>query len=545
MHISRIKLKNIRGFKELDFDLAHGVDEHGQAKYAGWIVFTGGNGAGKSTLLKAIAAGLVRGQYALTLEPKIDAWVRHGEKEAHASLSFVRNLEDDFFEQNKEYPQEVAPVMDYFLPVRDVSLSNSATESMDAIVDSLDKKDNSSLENFAKNFGVYLLQALTIPDWTSIDVTTFYEKSRSYLRAKSMVANFDDVEIEFHELKATLNQVKENIAKLSETERNALEEEFATLIQSSLEGRMLISTMLSAMMAGDGLLSENSQGWFSCGYGPFRRVFGASQEATQLMTGEVVERFATLFQEAASLYEADRWLRDLKYKTLEGNESAKAQLEIVLELLRDEFMPNQITLKDVNSDGLWLEDRNGLRLAWRDMSDGYRAALALLSDILRQLIRKFGVEGLAARNAEGRLYITRSGVVLIDEVDAHLHPEWQREISGWLKRHFPHIQFLVTTHSPLICQAADKIFVLPEPGSDELPYALSDAQLQEVRASKSDAVLRSPAFGLQNTRSELAVENLAEFTKLRSKQRAGATLTAAESTRLAELDNFIHADKEL
>jgi predicted ATPase len=48
----------------------------------------------------------------------------------------------------------------------------------------------------------------------------------------------------------------------------------------------------------------------------------------------------------------------------------------------------------------------------------------------------------------------RSGVELIDEVDAHLHPEWQREVGFWLKRHFPKIQFLVTTHSPSICQAA-------------------------------------------------------------------------------------------
>jgi predicted ATP-binding protein involved in virulence len=88
------------------------------------------------------------------------------------------------------------------------------------------------------------------------------------------------------------------------------------------------------------------------------------------------------------------------------------------------------------------------------MSDGYRAALALLVDILRHMIQAFGVENLV-EEANGRRQISHSGVVLIDEIDAHLHPEWQREIGFWLKRHFPKVQFLVTTHSPIILQAAD------------------------------------------------------------------------------------------
>ena len=49
------------------------------------------------------------------------------------------------------------------------------------------------------------------------------------------------------------------------------------------------------------------------------------------------------------------------------------------------------------------------------------------------------------------------GVILIDEIDAHLHPAWQKRIGFWLKAHFPNIQFIVTTHSPFICQAADII----------------------------------------------------------------------------------------
>lgn len=299
-------------------------------------------------------------------------------------------------------------------------------------------------------------------------------------------------------------------------------------------------------LAQRGLWSADTHGWFSCGYGPFRRVFGASPEATRLMVGPTTERFVTMFQEAASLYEVDQWLRNLSHKKLEGKTAESEQLNLLLEILRDDLMPNQITIDRVDSDGLWLKDRNGLQLAWSEMSDGYRAALALLADILRHLINAYGIEGLTERSEDGKLRITRSGVVLIDEIDAHLHPEWQREIGFWLKRHFPKIQFLVTTHSPIICQAADKngLFVLPEPGSDAKPRALTQEEYNKVIASRPDTILLTAAFGLQNTRSPRAVEGRAEFAKLQAKKRAGGSLTPEEKMRLPQLELFAATNEE-
>ena len=60
------------------------------------------------------------------------------------------------------------------------------------------------------------------------------------------------------------------------------------------------------------------------------------------------------------------------------------------------------------------------------------------------------------------------GVVLVDEIDAHLHPTWQLRIGENLLRYFPKVQFIVTTHSPLICHAAEKgsVWRLPVPGDD-------------------------------------------------------------------------------
>lgn len=295
-----------------------------------------------------------------------------------------------------------------------------------------------------------------------------------------------------------------------------------------------------------GLWSSVADGWFSCGYGPFRRVFGASPDAARLMVSPATERFVTMFQEAASLFEVDQWLRNLSHKKLEGRSPESAeQLDLLLEILRDDLMPNQITVDRVDSDGLWLKDRNGLQMAWGDMSDGYRAALALLADILRHLIAAYGIKGLAERGEDGRRRIVRSGVVMIDGIDAHLHPEWQREIGFWLTRHFPKIQFLVTTHSPIICQAADKngLFVLPEPGSGDEPRALPDDEYRKIISSRPDTILLTSAFNLQNTRSPRAVEGRADYAKLMAKQRAGGKLTAAEREKQLELQLFATSEE--
>lgn len=99
------------------------------------------------------------------------------------------------------------------------------------------------------------------------------------------------------------------------------------------------------------------------------------------------------------------------------------------------------------------------------MSDGYRTVAALVVDILKQIHDAYGE--LVLDTTDGTPNVPSSGVVIIDEIDAHLHVSWQKRIGGWLKAHFPNIQFIVTTHSPYICQAADPGGLIRLPGPDE------------------------------------------------------------------------------
>ncbi|MGZ8956169.1 MAG: AAA family ATPase, partial [Methylovulum sp.] len=77
------------------------------------------------------------------------------------------------------------------------------------------------------------------------------------------------------------------------------------------------------------------------------------------------------------------------------------------------------------------------------LSDGIRGVLAMVGDIAYRCIKLNPHLGLNAAKES-------SGVVMIDEVDMHLHPEWQQTILGNLVKAFPKIQFIVTTHSPQV-----------------------------------------------------------------------------------------------
>jgi len=247
-----------------------------------------------------------------------------------------------------------------------------------------------------------------------------------------------------------------------------------------------------------------------------------------------------MFREDASLSEADTWLKELKYRSLDRNESSPI-LDAVTDLLNDDFMQNGMCIERIDSEGLHLRDSGGVVLPLIDMSDGYRAAIALLVDIVRHMAGVYGADGLTRRNERGRVIVSKPGVVLVDEIDSHLHPEWQRQIGFWLRERFPKVQFLMTTHSPLICQAADLrgIFHLPPPGSDEQPYQLSEEDYSEVVCSRPDTILLSPAFGLRHTHSPRTVAKRDRYSQLQAKRNAGFT-SEEEDAELERLEKELH-----
>jgi predicted ATP-binding protein involved in virulence len=85
-------------------------------------------------------------------------------------------------------------------------------------------------------------------------------------------------------------------------------------------------------------------------------------------------------------------------------------------------------------------DKAGGALAFDQLSEGERVFIAMIADIARRL---------AIANTDGDPLEGR-GIVMIDEIELHLHPKWQAQILDRLLGVFPNLQFIVTTHSPLV-----------------------------------------------------------------------------------------------
>lgn len=268
---------------------------------------------------------------------------------------------------------------------------------------------------------------------------------------------------------------------------------------------------VSAAVNGPWGFGANPEGWFHAAYGPFRRMTGGSGEAQGLMLAYgPVSRQASLFHEDASLAEGVAWLIQQHLRALEEKAGATALKQSALELLQDGLLPDGYRITDVSSEGLWVE-REGRRFPLREMSDGFRTVAALVVDILKQMhdAYRWASEGET-------LNLAAPGVVIIDEIDAHLHVSWQRRIGSWLTSHFPNIQFIVTTHSPYICQSADPGGLIRLPGVDEErpPEVVSEDLYQRVVYGSGDDAALSDLFGLDSPYSEQAERKRGELVAL-------------------------------
>jgi predicted ATP-binding protein involved in virulence len=130
-----------------------------------------------------------------------------------------------------------------------------------------------------------------------------------------------------------------------------------------------------------------------------------------------------------------------------------------------------------------------------------------------------------------------SGVVMVDEIDLHLHPRWQRTIVKQIRTVFPNLQFIVTTHSPFVLQDVrpdeDKIIMLKREG-DNVVAEDWDMNI-DIRGWRAEQILASPLFGLDSTYDE-DIEEKYDVRQRLLDMRAQKGLSTEER---AELDNIV------
>ncbi|MCG5499267.1 AAA family ATPase [Ectothiorhodospira lacustris] len=202
------------------------------------------------------------------------------------------------------------------------------------------------------------------------------------------------------------------------------------------------------------------------------------------------------------------------------------QLEAVRQALAI-FMPDFGNLT-VRRKPLRMEvEKKGRRLTVNQLSDGEKCLMAMIGDLARRL---------AIANPMRKNPLKGDGVILIDEIDLHLHPKWQRILIPRLREVFPNCQFLVSTHSPHVIthiQPEHLHLLKMEDG------ALEVVPVAESYGKSVDRILED-IMGLETTRPDAVHHDL---RKLHALIQQGELASA--QVKLAALQERIGADPEL
>lgn len=291
---------------------------------------------------------------------------------------------------------------------------------------------------------------------------------------------------------------------------------------TSADMRLLDSTLHSERL---------DVGWFACGYGPHRRIlptpFGTHPLSAAAGKGKAY-RFATLYDDALALTRVSDWLVELDFRSMKegGSGPAKQHLRVAIEAL-ERVLP-EATYKGITADGEVRFEERGASVSLDRLSDGYRSVGGLVGDLVRRLTDAFP----KAKNPLGE-----EGVVLIDELDLHLHPAWQATVVEELRSLFPKMQFIVTSHSPFVAQDArpqDKIIVLRRDAGG----VTEDSSPGLVTGWRADQILTSRLFGLPRTRDAGLTEVRGSLK--RARDQVQGDLTPDETERLDEARSWLN-----
>lgn len=281
-------------------------------------------------------------------------------------------------------------------------------------------------------------------------------------------------------------------------------------------------------------------GWFAASYGPMRRFTGGDPDVRAMFYKlPRLGRHLSLFDERAALAESLDWLRELRFGQLANPASAEAVLlESIQKFVnRRSFLPFHARLDRITATEVRFVDGNQADVEVENLSDGYRSVLSLTFELIRQLALSYGLDAVFTGDPPR---IDLPGVVLIDEIDAHLHPTWQLRIGTWFRRCFPRMQFIVTSHSPLVCRAADPgtVFRLPRPGHDEAGAMVTGDELKRLVYGNVLDAFGTEVFGEGVTSSEEGKRIRHELAELNVKE-VRDSLTAAERKRQGELRRIL------
>lgn len=280
--------------------------------------------------------------------------------------------------------------------------------------------------------------------------------------------------------------------------------------------RQLYARNADAMEAIDRAVGRSPRNYFTVGYGTSRRLArGGRFDRSEEYKKPRAQSVATLFNPDASLKPLQEWAIGLHYR------SGRKGLSVVRHALKG-LLPD-VSFKGIDRERaeLLFDTPDGVVPLDR-LSDGYQNVAAWCGDLLYRITSTF---------KDYRDPLSARGLLLIDEIDLHLHPVWQRQLRAYLDAKLPNFQIIATTHSPLTAQQAGpgELFVLRRPGPG-LPAVLHQFE-GEPRKLMLHQLLLTPLFGVETVDSDKVETERQEYERLKKKRKR----SAAESRRLGEL----------
>jgi predicted ATPase len=261
-------------------------------------------------------------------------------------------------------------------------------------------------------------------------------------------------------------------------------------------------------------------GDFLCfAYGASRKMGRNSFTSEKYSTASV-----SLFNDEAPLINVEEFFMQADYEAKTSRSTAStAQRNKVKQLLLD-ILPEVTDLRITKSKRLGRYVEVKTPFGWvriNEMSLGYKSLIAWVVDFASRMYHYHSTKANP---------FAEPAVVLIDEIDLHLHPKWQRKVLGYLSKKFPNTQFIATAHSPLIVQAATEanIVLLKRKGNQVIIN--NDPEI--IQNWRIDQVLTSDLFGLETSRHPKVQKLMDDRKKILSM----STISGANKTKLTAIE---------
>lgn len=242
--------------------------------------------------------------------------------------------------------------------------------------------------------------------------------------------------------------------------------------------------------------------------------------------------FMTLFNNELKLKNPVQWIKDLKLNEDDSIGKVFIATQKLSEVIYNILEKN---VEVIFEGGEVKFEEKGYKLSIDQLSEGYRSVIIFVCDLLYRLVSK--------HDGKGDVFEMK-GVVLIDEIDQHLHPKWQRVIVQRLRKLFPNMQFFFTTHSPTIIQGASEDALIYRVYREEGVTKVSDPYFRKnLDHMMMNTLMTSSLFGLLDSRLD-SDNDEADTDDTYLLYRINKKLEQKLSEQKAEGKNFI-TDQEI